>query len=163
MLANQSTIVLVSPTNFIWKPPQKVKVFSWLAANKKVNTNVVLQVRRLFKALSPNCWSLSMGSGESIDHPILHYLMTLELWHKLFRLANLVWVAPRTVCYMLTILLGGWRAQIGAKFYGKSLVLRRFWIVWQERNEKIFEDKWRTFETLWDVVYFYSSFGHLLL
>ena len=31
------------------------------------------------------------------------------------------------------------------------------WIVWQERNAKIFEEKWGTEEMLWDLLHFYSS------
>ena len=35
--------------------------------------------------------------------------------------------------------------------------LTLLWIVWQERNGRIFKDKWRTSEMLWDLLYFYSS------
>ena len=48
-----------------------------------------------------------MGSGELINHIFLHCVATLELWHKLFILASLVWVPPRCVSYMLTISFRG--------------------------------------------------------
>ena len=31
------------------------------------------------------------------------------------------------------------------------------WIVWQEKNVRVFEDRWRTEEMLWDLLHFYSS------
>lgn len=40
--------------------------------------------------------------------------MTIELWYKFLRLANLVWVPFRSVCDILTISFGGWGAWIGA-------------------------------------------------
>ena len=79
-LSKQSTSIPFSPTNFIWKSKgHQRSTFAWLAANKKVNTNDVLQVRRSFKALSPDCYTLCMGSGESIDHLFIHYSMIMEL------------------------------------------------------------------------------------
>ena len=57
----------------------------------------------------------------STNHLLLHCPMTMEFCHKLFRLVNLAWILPRSVCDMLTIFLGGWGALIGAKFYGKLL------------------------------------------
>ena len=32
------------------------------------------------------------------------------------------------------------------------------WVVWWERNARIFEDKARTLEVLWDTIYFLNSF-----
>ena len=31
------------------------------------------------------------------------------------------------------------------------------WIIWQERNIRIFEDRWRMEEMLWNLLHFYSS------
>ncbi|RVW59906.1 hypothetical protein CK203_086943 [Vitis vinifera] len=46
----------VFPTKFVWnvQVPFKVKSFVWLVAHKKVNTNDLLQLRRPYKALSPD-------------------------------------------------------------------------------------------------------------
>ena len=32
------------------------------------------------------------------------------------------------------------------------------WVVWQERNVRIFEEKYRMEGMLWDLIHFYSSF-----
>ena len=70
------------PTNFIWKSKasSKVKVFAWLAAHKKVNTNDLLQLgRKPSKALSPELCILCRESGETSDHLFLHCPFTLGL------------------------------------------------------------------------------------
>ncbi|RVW47845.1 hypothetical protein CK203_092926 [Vitis vinifera] len=58
------------PSKFVWNSqvPFKVKSFVWLVAHKKVNTNDMLQVRRPYKALSPDICILCMKHGESADH-----------------------------------------------------------------------------------------------
>ena len=132
-------------------------------ANKKGNTNDVLQVRRLFKPLSLDCCTLCMSSEESIHHLFLHHPVTLDSWHKLLRQTNLVWLLLEVFVTCWSFLLGGcWGARIGSKFYGKSR-LTLIWIVRWKTNARIFENKWRTSKMLWDLVYFYSSFWHLLL
>ena len=44
---------------------------------------------------------------------------------------------------------------------GKTLwqiaCLTLLWIVWQERNTRIFEEKWRLEGMLWNLFHFYSS------
>ncbi|RVW38475.1 Transposon TX1 uncharacterized 149 kDa protein [Vitis vinifera] len=54
------------PSKFVWNSqvPFKVKSFVWLVAHKKVNTNDMLQVRRPYKALSPDICILCMKHGE---------------------------------------------------------------------------------------------------
>ncbi|RVW42142.1 Transposon TX1 uncharacterized 149 kDa protein [Vitis vinifera] len=64
----------VFPTKFVWiaQVPFKVKSFVWLVAHKKVNTNDLLQLRRPYKALSPDICKLCMKHGETVDHLFLH-------------------------------------------------------------------------------------------
>ena len=76
----------VFPSKFVWKSqvPFKVKSFVWLVAHKKVNTNDMLQLKRPYKALSPDICILCMKHGESADHLFLCCSLTIGLWHKLF-------------------------------------------------------------------------------
>ena len=50
---------------------------------------------------------------------------------------------------------------LGNSLRGKTLwqiaCLTLIWMVWQERNNRIFEDKGRTEEMVWDLIRFYSS------
>ncbi|KAJ9698204.1 hypothetical protein PVL29_007339 [Vitis rotundifolia] len=69
------------PSKFVWKSqvPFKVRSFVWLVAYKKVNSNDMLQLRRPYKALSPDICVLCMKHGESVDHLFLHCSLTTGL------------------------------------------------------------------------------------
>ncbi|RVW51835.1 putative ribonuclease H protein [Vitis vinifera] len=140
------------------KSPSKLRPLVWLVAHKKVNTNDLLQLRRPHKALSPDICKLCMEQGESADHLFLHCSVTLGLWHRLFQLAKMDWVPPKSISDMMFI---------NYKDFGKSkrgLVLWQnacidlIWVVWRERNARIFEDKAKNSENLWDSIHFLASF-----
>ena len=118
----------------------------------------MLQLRRSYKALSPDVRLLCMESGETVDHIFLHYPLSLGLWYRLFSLAHMDQVPPRSICDMMIISYKG----LGNSSRGKVLwqfgCLARMWVVWQERNGRIFEDKARTSEGLWDIIHFLASF-----
>ena len=133
--------------------PLKVKGFACLAANKRVNTNDLLQVRRPFTIISLDSCTLCMGNDL-----FLHCPRTLELQNKLFRPTRLDLVSPRNIGNMLTISSRGLGNTIRDKVHWKITCIMSIWIVWQERNVRIFEDKWRTSEMIWDLVYSYLPF-----
>ena len=97
------------------------------------------------------------GNGESIDHLFLHCPVTIGLWHKLFNLAGLAWVPPRSIEDMLVIAFKGLGNSLRGKTLRQIACVTLVWMVWQERNNRIFEDKGRTEEMLWDLILFYSS------
>ena len=74
-----------------------------LVVHKKVNINDMLQVRRPYKSLCPHWCILCKESGESINRLFLHCPIILGLWHKLFNVANLGWVPPRSIGDMIII------------------------------------------------------------
>ena len=96
---------LAFPINFVWKSQVlfKVKSFVWLVTHKKVNTNDLLQLRRLYKALSPDICKLCMKYGELADHFFLHCHLTMRLWHRLFRIAKMDWLLPRSIFEMMIV------------------------------------------------------------
>ena len=61
-----------------FKAQLKVKAFAWLVANKKINTNVLLQWKRSYKVLNPELCVMCKRSGESKYHIFLHCLAALE-------------------------------------------------------------------------------------
>ncbi|RVW50733.1 putative ribonuclease H protein [Vitis vinifera] len=144
---------------FLWssKVPSKVKALAWIVAHGKVNTNDKLQLRRPYKSLCPQWCILCKGNGESIDHLFLHCPVTIGLWNKLFKLAGLDWVPPRSFEDMLVIAFKGLGNSLRGKTLWQVACLTLVWIVWQERNNRIFEDKGRSEETLWDLILFYST------
>ncbi|WJZ91342.1 hypothetical protein VitviT2T_010423 [Vitis vinifera] len=109
------------PSKFVWNSqvPFKVKSSVWLVAHKKVNTNDMLQVRRPYKALSPDICIMCMKYGESADHLFLHCSLTIGLWHRLFQLAKMDWVPPRSIYDMMSIKFKG---------FGNS---KRWIVLWQ--------------------------------
>ncbi|RVX02255.1 NAD-dependent malic enzyme 62 kDa isoform, mitochondrial [Vitis vinifera] len=158
-LSKVSNPILFLPAKFLWssKVPSKVKALAWIVAHGKVNTNDKLQLRRPYKSLCPQWCILCKGNGESIDHLFLHCPVTIGLWNKLFKLAGLDWVPPRSFEDMLVIAFKGLGNSLRGKTLWQVACLTLVWIVWQERNNRIFEDKGRLEEMLWDLILFYSS------
>ncbi|RVW99804.1 putative ribonuclease H protein [Vitis vinifera] len=158
-LSKVSNPILFLLAKFLWssKAPSKVKDLAWLVVHGKVNTNDKLQLRRPYKSLCPQWCILCKGNGESIDHLFLHCPVTIGLWHKLFNLAGLAWVPPRGIVDMMVIAFKGLGNSLRGKTLWQIACLTLLWMVWQERNNRIFEDKGRTEEMLWDLLLFYSS------
>ena len=147
------------PTKFVWNSqvPFKVKAFVWLMAHKKVNTNDLLQLRRPHKALSPDICKLCMKQGESADHIFLHCSVSLGLWHRLFQLAKMDWVPLRSISDMMFINYKGFDTFKRGIVLWQSACIALIWVVWWERNARIFEDKARNSENLWDSIHFLAS------
>ena len=147
------------PTKFVWNSqvPFKVKSFVWLVAHKKVNTNDLLQLRRPYKALSPDICKLCMMQGESADHLFLHSSLSMGLWHKLFQLAKMDWVPLRSISDMMSINYKGFGTSKRGIVLWQNACIALIWVVWQERNVRIFEDKARNSENLWDSIHFLAS------
>ncbi|RVX21214.1 hypothetical protein CK203_002273 [Vitis vinifera] len=143
----------VFPSKFVWNSqvPFKVKSFVWLAAHKKVNTNDMLQVRRPYKALSLDICILCMKYGESVDHLFLHCSLTIGLWHRLFQLAKLDWVPPRSIFDMMSIKFNGFGSSKRGLVLWQAASITLIRVVWWERNARILRIKQEIqsiFETL---------------
>ena len=57
---------------------------------------------------------------------------------------------------MMVITFKGLGNSLRSKTLWQIACLTLIWLVWQERNNRIFEDKGRTKEVLWDLIRFYS-------
>ncbi|RVW16135.1 putative mitochondrial protein [Vitis vinifera] len=147
------------PSKFVWNSqvPFKVKCFVWLVAHKKVNTNDMLQVRRPYKVLSPDICILCMKHGESADHLFLHCSLTIGLWHRLFQLAKMDWVPPRSIYDMMSIKFKGFGNSKRGIVLWQAVSIALIRVVWWERNARIFEDKARNSGFLWDSIVFLAS------
>ena len=126
-------------------------------AHKKVNTNDLLQLRRPDKALSLEICILCMKHGESIDHLFLHCSLTMGLWHRLFQLAKMNWVPSSSIFDMLSINYNGFGLSKRWLVLWQAASIALIWVVWRERNMRIFEDKARNSEYLWDSIVFLTS------
>ena len=118
-------ISLVYPTDtihlfaskFLWK--SKVKVFAWWVAHK-VNTNDMLQLRRPYKALSPEYYILCSRSEETVYHHFLHCSMTLQPMAKAIQIKQFGLGSLFVIWWPSHI--GVWRAPSKAKPCDTSLV-----------------------------------------
>ena len=146
------------PIDFWDRLDSQVKSFVWLVAHKKVNTNDLLQLKRPHKALSPDICKLCMKHGETVDHLFLHCSLTMGLWHRLFQLAKTDWVPPRSISDMLSTNFNGFRSSKRGIVLWQDACIALMWVVWRERNARIFEDKVRNSEYLWDSICFLTSF-----
>ena len=75
----------------------------------------------------------------------------------MFNLVGLAWVPLRGIVDMMVISFKGLGNSLRGKTLWQIACLTLLWIVWQERNNWIFEDKGRTKDVLWDLLIFYSS------
>ena len=120
----------------------------------------MLQLRRPFKALSPNWCILCRRSREMIDHLFLHCPINLGLWHRIFSQARMEWVQPSSICNMLVISFKCFGNSIRGKSLWRitSLSLSVSYGLCGERNIRIFEDIWKMSEMMWDQLHSHVSF-----
>ena len=67
-------------------------------------------------------------------------ILSLGLWHKLFSLAHMDWVPPRSIGDMLIISFRGLGNSLRGKTLWQIACLTIIWIVWHERNVRTFEE-----------------------
>ena len=68
-----------------------------------------------------------------------------------------VGLGPSKESWVLVITFKGLGNSLRGKTLWQIVCLTLIWMVWQERNNRIFEDKGRTEEMVWDLIQFYSS------
>ena len=85
---------------------------------------------RPYKFLSLDWCILCMGSEESIDYLFLHCLLTSRLWHKLFSLARMDWVLPKSIWDMIPSCVEVWGVSSEIKTLWQITCLIVPWILW---------------------------------
>ena len=140
------------PASLIWKSkvPLKIKILGWLVAHGRVNTCDLLQRRRPNVCFSPHWCVLCKKQGESVDHVFVQCEVVSQLWERLFLEASLTWEMPAGSRQFLSVSrLGFGRGKKAKVLWGNS-VLAVIWVIWMERNRRIFEDyKGVGLEELW--------------
>lgn len=82
-----------------------------------------------------------------MDHLLLHCETARVLWNEVFRRVDLAWVMLKT----LVAMMASWtniRGMQPIKTVWKMILLCIIWCLWQEHNERTFEDKERSMEEL---------------
>ena len=85
--------------------------------------------------------------GETVNHLLLHCEIAKTIWDEVFKRMDMAWVMPETVLDVLAC----WNSIRGMrqiKAVWKLIPTCIMWCLWQERNERTFEDKERSVEEL---------------
>jgi hypothetical protein len=97
-----------------------------------------------------NRCDMCKSSDETVDHLLLHCEVASTLWDAIFSRFGVAWVMPKCVVDLLACwwsLRGGGGG--GAVVWnGRWCILAFFWCLWQERNNRCFEDLERYFEDI---------------
>ena len=99
------------------------------------------QLRRPYKAFSPNVCKLCMEHGELVDHLFLHCPLTMGLWYILFRLAKMDWVPLRSICDMMTIKYKGLASSKRGLVLWQTACISLIWVVWRKEMLRFFRTR----------------------
>ena len=83
--------------------------------------------------------------------------MSLGFWHRLFQLAKMDWVPLRSILDMMSIYYKRFGNSKRGMVLWQNACITLIWVVWWERNVRIFEGKARNSENLWDSIHFLAS------
>ena len=67
------------------------------------------------------------------------------------------WVPPINISDMMSINYKGFGTSKREIFLWQNMCIALIWVVWRERNARIFEDIARNSENLWDSIHFLAS------
>ncbi|GMP91138.1 hypothetical protein CsSME_00041961 [Camellia sinensis var. sinensis] len=130
----------------------------WILVHGGTLTNDSLQRRRPLRYLNPQWCIMCCKSGESLDHLFLHCSVARQLWHMVFGLGNVVWVAPKGCAQMLLFDFQTFGRSKRAKVLWSGVISAIFWVAWMERNARVFEGVVRDIDYLWDRARYLASF-----
>ena len=98
------------------------------------------------------------SNGENANHLFLHCQVASFLWQKLFREAGLLWEYPTQTSVLFSQIRFGFGKGKKAKVLWGCGVLAVFWVLWLERNRRIFEDyEGLGVGFLWEKVRFWAA------
>ncbi|KAM7530918.1 hypothetical protein LguiB_034328 [Lonicera macranthoides] len=123
-----------------WNPYQNKRV-CMAGLFGKVSTCDKVQVRRPFTSLSPLWCVLCRRDNESIHHILLHCEFVMHVWSKALKMFGLEGAFSKRWSEFLII---KWHFRQNSK---KVKQLWRFslmaivWLIWSERNRRVFEDR----------------------
>jgi hypothetical protein len=136
----------IFPWKSVWKAkvPSRVAFFVWTVALGKILTTENLRKRRV-TILDWCC--MCKSSGESVNHLLVDCPVAWELWSMVLVIFGKNWVMPRDVVDLLSC----WKGIRGKSKAGKIWKMVPhclMWCLWQERNDRTFNEKERTIPAL---------------
>jgi len=140
-------------TSIIWhkEVPLKINIFAWRLLRYRLPTTDNLIRRRV---VQPNTSLCSDGCGfeENIDHLFLTLWFFFQIWYDIYTWLGLPSIKPATVHEHILQLcsLGGFSKTISSTFY--LIWLSCIWIVWRDRNSRVFQQKGNSIHQLIDKI-----------
>ena len=157
-LIDKPTFISSKFYHFTWKLsiPIKVRVFGWLLTLKKLNTQDLLQRRKLFLSISPNWCVMCRKSSESVNHLFLHCSVAQKVWTVIIQKFNIIWVLPQDVNHLIEgdFLLG---REKRTKLLWPLVIYAVLWSLWSERNQRIFKDREESLGNILDSIYYWVA------
>lgn len=127
---------------------RKVQFFSWLLVWYRAPICDTLQKRFTNISLSPNWCSLCMADSETSNHIFSHCNFAFELWRLVLQELEKTWTVPFSIsdCFLPST---GPRIGKKGKALLRMIVQAVCWVLWLERNRRIFENKKETVVEIW--------------
>ncbi|XP_060209407.1 uncharacterized protein LOC132636514 isoform X2 [Lycium barbarum] len=140
--------IMCWPWKMIWKVkvPYKVSCFTWLLARGKALTldNFCKRGHHLCSSCS-SCF-LCGEEPETINHLFLHRKLTEQLWRMFLNYRGILWTMPSKIVDVLAC----WNREGNAiqEMRWKVIPGCIWWTIWEERNQRCFEDKANHFQKI---------------
>lgn len=84
--------------------------------------------------------------------------MARGLWQRLFRISRESWISPGSSTQLFEIGFEGFRRGKRGRTLWRCAFISVFWVIWLERNARIFEGKEDFLDVCRDRVHFLASF-----
>ncbi|RVW87823.1 hypothetical protein CK203_039735 [Vitis vinifera] len=128
------------------------------ARSWSLSSSGLFTVKFFFLALSHCPDSPSVFPTKFVWNSQVPFKVKSFVWlvaHKKF--AKMDWVPPRSISDMLSITFNDFGLSRRGMVLWQATCIALIWVVWRERNARIFLDKARNPESLWDSIFFLAS------
>ncbi|RVW85284.1 hypothetical protein CK203_046596 [Vitis vinifera] len=130
--------------------------FSWnLNFRRNLSDSEIEDLEGLMRSLDGVHLSPSVFPSKFVWNSQIPFKVQSFIW--LFQLAKMDWVPPRSILDMMYIKFNGFGSSKRGIALWQAANIALIRIVWRERNARIFEDKARNSESLWDSIVFLAS------
>ncbi|RVW29587.1 putative ribonuclease H protein [Vitis vinifera] len=134
--------------------------FSWnLNFRRNLSDSEIEDLEGLMRSLDGVHLSPSVFPSKFVWNSQIPFKVQSFIW--LFQLAKMDWVPPRSILDMMYIKFNGFGSSKRGIALWQAANIALIRIVWRERNARIFEDKARNSESLWDSIVSLLLFGLL--
>ncbi|OVA10833.1 Reverse transcriptase zinc-binding domain [Macleaya cordata] len=127
------------PTKLIWNPkiPFKINFFFWLASLHKLLTLDNLKKRG--HHIANGCY-FCLQQEETTPHLLLHCSFTQRIWDEILPRFGWCWACPGSVISLAHSWSSHGFSKTG-KLLWQFVPASIFWVIWLERNRRIFDNK----------------------